>query len=113
MLSDARLRRLFVTMRAGAQPPESVDWWHGRHNAARSRPMALRVVMRNWRRIGRLMGSALGFDASVTDSNDESIWQANSHDSIGVDLILIKVLHFQDLQEEIEHRRGLPLEDLH
>jgi hypothetical protein len=33
--------------------PKSVDWWHGRYNASRSRPMALRVMMRNWRGIGR------------------------------------------------------------
>jgi hypothetical protein len=53
MLSDPWLRRRIGTMRTGAQPPESVDWWHGRYNAARSRLMALRVVMRNGRRIGR------------------------------------------------------------
>jgi hypothetical protein len=40
MLSDTWLRRLTVTMRADAQPPASVDWWHGRYDAARPRPIA-------------------------------------------------------------------------
>ncbi|MBC7880685.1 MAG: hypothetical protein H7Y37_05070 [Anaerolineae bacterium] len=40
MLSDNRLRSLFGTLRSGARPPESVDWWHGRYDAARPRLMA-------------------------------------------------------------------------
>jgi hypothetical protein len=71
MLSNTRLRSLFGTMRVGAQLPKSVDWWHGRYNAARSRPMALRVVVRIGREIGRAMGIALGFDASVTHCDDD------------------------------------------
>jgi hypothetical protein len=52
--------------------PKSVDWWHGRYDAARPRPMALRVVVRIGREIGRAMGSALGFDASVTHCDDDT-----------------------------------------
>ncbi|MBC7883509.1 MAG: hypothetical protein H7Y37_19645 [Anaerolineae bacterium] len=41
ILGVAGLRRFRLTLRAGAQSPKSVDWWHGRYDAARPRLMAL------------------------------------------------------------------------
>ncbi|MBC7883650.1 MAG: hypothetical protein H7Y37_20360, partial [Anaerolineae bacterium] len=35
VLGVAGLRSPLPTLRVGAQPPQSVDWWHGRYDAAR------------------------------------------------------------------------------
>ncbi|MBC7881199.1 MAG: hypothetical protein H7Y37_07685 [Anaerolineae bacterium] len=40
ILGVAGLRSPLPTLRTGAQPPQSVDWWHGRYDAARRRLMA-------------------------------------------------------------------------
>ncbi|MBC7882167.1 MAG: hypothetical protein H7Y37_12640 [Anaerolineae bacterium] len=61
ILGVAGLRSPLPTLRAGAQPPQSVDWWHGRYDAARPRLMALPRGDAEWEGHWESDGNHIGF----------------------------------------------------